>query len=116
MLLIINSFLLQRQYYCLYTDVQMYQRTEGATAARSEKNIAELRASKTRKTSVPNSSQCWAAEQHSCSQPAQQEFHLQGSEQVIGMLQPLLPVEEDQQKPSGLWSGPSASGAIQTTN
>lgn len=36
---------------------------------------------------MENSSQCSAAER---SQPAPQESHLQGSEQVIGMLQPLM--------------------------
>ena len=38
------------------------------------------------------------AAQQSSSQPAPQESHLQGSEQVIGMLQPLMPGEEEQEK------------------
>lgn len=39
------------------------------------------------------------AAQHSSSQPALQESYLQGSEQVIGMLQSLMLGEEEQEKP-----------------
>lgn len=94
-----------------HAHAQMCQTNERAAAARSEKSRAELRASKRRKTSVENSSQCGAAEQHSSSQPAPQESHLRSSEQVIGMLQPLLPEEVDKQKLVLCW-GLSASGAI----
>lgn len=98
-----------------HAHVQMCQTNETAIAAWSEKSIAEWRASKRRKRSVENSSQCRAAEQQSSSQPTPQESHLEGCEQVIAMLQPLLPGERVQQKPV-LCRGPSASGAIHTTN
>lgn len=65
---IINSFLLEAIFVChVYTHAhaQMCQTSERSTAARSEKSIAELRASKRRKTSVEDSSQCGAAEQQS---------------------------------------------------
>lgn len=39
------------------------------------------------------------ATQQSSSRPAPQESHLQGSEQVIGMLQPLMLGEGEQEKP-----------------
>lgn len=39
------------------------------------------------------------AAQHSSSRAAPQESHLQGSEQVIGKLQPLMLGKEEQEKP-----------------
>lgn len=45
------------------------------------------------------------AARQSSSRPAPQESHLRGSEQVIGMLQPLMLGEEEQEKPCVLcWS------------
>lgn len=119
---IINSFLLEAIFVChVYTHAhaQMCQTSE----AQQEKHSSTVREeysrvkSKQEKENISGGlismRSSRAAEHHSSSQPAPQESHLRGSEQV--MLQPLLPGEEDQQKSVLCW-GPSASGAIHTTN
>lgn len=73
------------------------KRLHGGWRQAGEKSrTGRVERSESRKTSVENSSQCSTAES---SQPAPQESYLQGSEQVIGMLQPLMLGEEEQEKP-----------------